>query len=112
MSAAYVAANYRGKFLGLTILDQLRLGDRVRAEVVAEFGVTEAELTNVAWGGRQDPRVLRARRQAIIGMRRADMSWESIAASLGYGHHTGPYHLIRRQGAQDPQTTSLEVNRG
>ena len=98
MSAAYVAANYRGKFLGLTILDQLRLGDRVRAEVVAEFGVTQAELTSLAKGGRQDPRVLRARRQAVVRMREAGMAWEAVASSLGYGDRHGAYYLIRRQG--------------
>ena len=104
MSAAYVAANYRGKFLGLTILDQLRLGDRVRAEVVAEFGVTEAELTSLAKGGRQDPRVLRARRQAVVRMREAGMAWEAVASSLGYGDRHGAYYLIRRSDESAAET--------
>jgi len=99
MSESLLAVNYRGgKFLGLTILDQIRIGDRVRAEVVAEFGVTEAELTSLAHGGRQEPRVLRARRQAVIRMRQAGMAWEAVASSLGYGDRHGAYYLIRRQG--------------
>lgn len=101
MTWQHAGSHSHGAYAGLSIADQLRMGDRIRAAVVAESGITEEEILAKTAGGRQETRIVRARWQAIVRMRQADMSWSCIASALGYGNHQGPYHLLRRHGDLD-----------